>query len=186
MDVLICDLGWQRIPVLQRYLCFETVNLLHKEAGMQIVQCLAKLSSFAFAGFYRAICAPTQLLSAQLPTYLQHHLKPGQHFVFLFVFTFVFVFYNVCLCIGSCLLPARVSRDDLREGRFCGRHIVHRNALNWYLSVRWVERNGLACNSEQCPTVQRERLHSGKNRLGIFSVINLQSGVLMVSFRFKI
>ena len=87
-------------------------------------------------------------------------------YVFLFVFTFVFVFYNVCLCIGSCLLPARVSRDDLREGRFCGRHIVHRNALNWYLSVRWVERNGLACNSQQCPTVQRERLHSGKGSFG--------------------
>ena len=44
---------YQRIRVLQRYLCFETVNLLHKEA-VQILQCLAKLS-FAFGGFYRAV-----------------------------------------------------------------------------------------------------------------------------------
>ena len=52
----------QKVRALQRYLCFETVNLLHKEAGVQIVQCLAKLSSFAFAGFYRAICAPNHFL----------------------------------------------------------------------------------------------------------------------------
>ena len=83
--------------MLQRYLCFETVNLLHKEA-VQILQCLAKLS-FAFGGFYRAVswCTAPQ----QLATYLQHHLQPDQDIVilivigFVSVFAFVFVFVSV-------------------------------------------------------------------------------------------
>ena len=47
------------------------------------------------------------------------------------------------------LLPARFSRDDLPKGRFCGRHIVHKNAPYWYFVRQFIESTAMALLTER-------------------------------------
>ena len=101
MDVLICDLGWQRIPVLQRYLCFETVNLLHKEA-VQILQCLAKLS-FAFGGFYRAVSAQLLNLSPTPSPAWPRYCNSNCNCICICICIRICVCICICICIRVCI-----------------------------------------------------------------------------------
>ena len=74
-------------------ICVLKWSICCKRCGLNL-QCVAKLS-FAFGGFYRAVSPPPQLLYGQLPTYLQHHLQPDQHIVFVFLgFVIVFLGYE--------------------------------------------------------------------------------------------